>query len=324
MKSRVFFWRCLVALVSTVVGAHSLPSGMAATTNVFFTGFEPSEGYNTNLDLVGQGPWTGSGSGGNGIVADFFPGQGQQAYVGYSAPNAADDQLVVWPTNQLNPVAAGFPMVTFSTRMQIADSSNTEYDYFQWRVYNPQGQNLFLLDFDNYNTNVNYLLDGTNDYTDTGVLFAPNETYTLVVTMNFASNLWSATLGDSLLATNLPITTTGAALEFGDMDAAWLPYDPAFPGDNFLLFDDYRITADSATGPSAPSAALQFLGRTSQGWALVRVFSQNGSRWSVDATTNFADWTALATNTVTGASFDQVDATAPPYSQRFYRARLVP
>lgn len=319
MKSQAFFRRCLVALLLPLFGGHLLSLGAAATTNLFFTQFEVSEGYSTNLDLVGQQTWVGTGSGGNGIVADFFPGQGQQAYVGFSPPATGDDQLVVWPTNQFHPKPADWPVITFSTRMQIADSSNGEYDYFQWRVYNPQGQNLFLLDFDNYNTNVNYLLDGTNDYTGTGVFFAPNETYTLVVTMNFASNLWSATLGNSLLVTNLPITTAGATLEFGDMDAAWLPYDPASPGDNLLLFDDYRITAESV-----PPAKLDFLGRTTEGWAMVRVFGQDGARWSVDATTNFLDWTALKTNTISGGSFDLVDTTATPYSRRFYRSRLVP
>lgn len=320
MKSRTCFLRCLIALLLTVGSGYLLPSGLAATTNVLFTRFEVSEGYSTNYDLVGQGPWVGSGSGGNGIVTDFFPGQGQQAYVGFSPPATGDDQLVVWPTNQFHPAAADWPVVTFSTRMQIADSSNGEYDYFQWRLYTPQGESLFLLDFDNYYTNVNYLLDGTNVYTDTGVFFAPNETYTLTVTMNFASNLWSATLGDSLLVTNLPISTTNMTPEFGDMDAAWLPYDPAAPGDNFLLFDDYRITAESKTN----ATKLEFLGRTSEGWARVQVFGQNGSRWSVDATGNFVDWTALKTNTITGGSFEVVDMTATPYSERYYRARLVP
>jgi hypothetical protein len=57
---------------------------------------------------------------------------------------------------------------------------------------------------------------------------------------------------------------------------------------------------------------------------LLRVFGQAGSRWSVDATTNFTHWTALTTNTVTGASFDHVDMTATGLAGRFYRARFVP
>jgi hypothetical protein len=73
-----------------------------------------------------------------------------------------------------------------------------------------------------------------------------------------------------------------------------------------------------------PSAQLQFLGRTGEGWALLRAFGSNGSRWSLEATTNFVNWTALTTNTISGAFFDHVDMTASPFLRRFYRARLVP
>jgi len=325
MKSQLYFRRCLTALVLTAIWVQARQSCVAAPTNVVFTQFEVSEGYSTNLDLVGQGPWISWGSGGNGIVPGFFPGQGQQAYVGFAPPpDAGDDQLVVWPTNQFNPVAAGLPLVKFTALMQIADSSNGEYDFFQWRVYNRQGQRLFLVDFDNYFTNINYRLDGTNDYVATEVYFTPDTTYTLSLTMNFASNRWSASLDNTLIVTNLPMTTTNAALSFGDVDAVWLLYDTSAPGDNFMVFDNYRVTAETLTASPTPTALTQFLGRTSDGWALLRVLGIDGSRWSVDATTNFTNWTALKTNTISDGSFEYVDMTASPYSRRFYRARAVP
>jgi hypothetical protein len=324
MKSQAYFRRLLIGLALLGLTLTSPRSGNAAPTNVFSTQFEYAEGYNTNLDLAGQGPWVRSGSGGNGIVADFFPGQGQQAYVGFSAPDGGGDQLVVWPTNQFDPVAAGLPLVKFTTQIQIADSSNGEYDFFQWRVYNPQGQLLFLLDFDNYLTNINYLLDGNNGYTNSKVQFARNTTYSLSVTMNFASNRWSASLDNTLIVTNLPITTTNKPLGFGDVDAVWYLFDANAPGDNFMIFDNYRVTAETLTLPPAPTAQLQFLDRTTEGWALLRVLGTENSRWSVDATTNFLDWTALKTNTISGGSFDYVDLTASPLARRFYRARLAP
>jgi len=325
MKLQPFFRQCWIAICLAFV-VPGIGSVAAAATNIFFAQFEAGEGYNANLDLAGQKSWTSFGSGGNGLVSDFFPGQGQQAYVGFSPPEAGDDQLVVWPTNQINPVANGLALVKFSVQMQIADSSSTngQYDYFQWRVYNHQGTRLFVLDFDNFYTNINYRLDGTNGYTDTGVHFAPNGTYSLLVTMNFASNRWSASLDNTVIATNLPITTTNAPLGYGDVDAVWLIYDADAPGDNFMLFDNYRITAEALAAPPVPSAQVQFLGRTAQGWALLRTSGSNSTRWSVDATTNFVNWTALVTNTISSSYFDHVDMTASPFARRFYRARLVP
>lgn len=316
MKSQAFFQRLLVALVVILMHAYVRHSGLAAQTNVIR--FEAVEGYSTDFDLVGQGPWTGFGSGGNGIVSDFFPGQGQQAYVGFSPPDPADDQLVVWPTNQFNPVAAGLPIVTFSVQMQIVNSANGEYDYFQWRVYNPQGHRLFILDFDNYYTNISYRLDGNSDYTNTGFYFTRGVTYPLLITMNFAANRWSASLGSTLIIPSLPITTTNAPLGYGDADAVWYLYDINAPGDNYMLFDNYRVTAE------AISARVELLERTGQGSSLLRVYGPDRTRWSVDATTNFVNWTALKTNTIDGAYFELVDTTAAGLLRRFYRARLVP
>jgi hypothetical protein len=154
------------------------------------------------------------------------------------------------------------------------------------------------------------------------VYFAPNATYWLFVTMNFASNLWSASLDSTLIVTNLPITTTNAPLGYGDADAVWLIYDTNAPGDNYMLFDNYRITAEALT---VPPAQVQFLGRTVQGWSLLRTYGADGSRWSIDATTNFVNWTTLVTNAISSSGFvDHIDLTAAPYSRRFYRARLVP
>jgi hypothetical protein len=242
--------------------------------------------------------------------------------VGFNAPAAGDDFVFVWQPINFNPVAAGYPIVKFSTQIQIQDSTNGEYDYFQWGIYNSLAQPLFFLDFDNFYTNINYHLDGTNTYVDSGVLFAHGTTYTLEVIMNFAGNRWSATLNDTLITTNQPITTTNALLTLGDIDAVWLLYDPEVPaGDNFMVFDNYRITAE--TLPVVP-AQVQYLGRTGEGWAILRVFGANGAQWALEATTNLVQWTAVKTNFISGTYYDQVDTAAAGARQRFYRARFVP
>jgi hypothetical protein len=322
MKSRLFLKRILRAQGLFTIALVALTSAVAAPTNVFFTQFEPVQGYSTNLDLIGQAGWLGVGSGGSGIVNNFIAGQGQQAYIGFAAPtNATEDYLVAWHPLNFNPLAANQPIVQFSMLMSIEDSTNDNYDNFRWSVYNTQVYRLFSLDFDNYYTNVNYLLDGTNGLVATGVSFAPGSNYTLLVTMNFAANRWSATLNNALLATNQLITTTGAALNLGDIDAEWLIYDANAPGDNYMLFDNYRVTAEALP---TTSAQMEFLARTVEGWTLLRVLGPDGSRWAVEGTTNLLNWSALKTNVVSGSYFDMVDTTAAGLKQRLYRARRVP
>jgi hypothetical protein len=139
--------------------------------------------------------------------------------------------------------------------------------------------------------------------------------------MDFAANRWSATLDAQLIATNQPITTTGAPLNLGDIDAVWSLYEPEFPGDNFMVFDDYQIVAEN---DAPPVAQVQWLGRSSEGWALLRVTGDSGQFWAIEGSTNLTHWTALKTNSLSGGSFDYVDQAAAGLPHRFYRTRWVP
>lgn len=325
MKSCRGFRRCLRVLCPPALYLAALTSVFGASTNIFVSGFEPRDGHTNNSDLIGYGGWLGDGSGGNGIVSNYIAGQGQQAYIGFAAPtNASEDYLVAWHPLNFKPLTAGLPIVKFSVLMKIVDSTNEEFDNFRWSIYNSQVERLFSLDFDNFYTNISYLLEGTNTSVATGVSFAPGASYTLLVTMNFDSNRWSATLNNALLATNQPISTTGATLDLGDIDAEWLIYDASAPGNNYMLFDNYHVTAESLPPPPVLPARVEFLDVTDRGWALLRIFGQTGSHWAVEATTNFLNWTVLNTNEVFGTYFDVVDTTAVGLNQRCYRARYVP
>lgn len=315
-----------VSSVAAVCLLGSDPSH--AATYGYSTQFEASEGYDAAYELAGQRGWLGDGTGGSGLISGVISGQGQHAYVGIWPPfSELETNLFIWQPLNFHPLAVGFPIVQFSVQMQIRDSSptNGSYDNFRWSIYNTQGNRLFSLDFDNYDYDTNgskyvsYLLDGTNDLVAAAIRFTNGVTYSLVVTMDFASNRWSATLNQTLVTTNQPITTTGASLTLGDVDAVWRIYDGQWPGDNFMVFDNYQITV-----PPPPPARVQLLGRTTEGWVGLRVFGQDNSRWSVDATTNFTHWTALTTNPVSGASFDHMDTTTTGLLRRFYRARWVP
>lgn len=302
----------LVFLLPVWLGLVFAPGSSRGAALLYQTGFDANEGYDTNLDLVGQNGWLGQGSGGNGIVSGWFPGKGQQAYVGFSPPNTNDSSLFLF--QRINKTV---PQAQCSVTFQIEDSSNTNWDDFYWSTYNQQGQRLFTLDFDNFELKVYYILGASTNRTFSGLTFSNATPYRLGVGLDFPSNLWSATLNGTLVATNKPITTTGAALNLGDFDAGWFIYDPSAPGNNFMVFDDYRITA-SISPPS-----LRVLGILN-GAATLRVTGLTGNSFAVEASTNLTQWASLKTNVTTAGSFDFVDDKASGLKQRSYRVRWVP
>ena len=294
----------------------------AATATLYATRFEAAEGFSPGATLASQGGWTNVGTGGNGIVSNYIAGLEQQGYVGFFAPSPGDRSLSVWKPVNFSPSNAS--LVHFSVEMSVIDSSTTNRDEFYWTIYNQAGHRLFALLFDNRDLSIAHELDDGFIY-DTGWGFengdATNGVYTLDVSMSFASNRWSAALNGTLIVTNQRITTTSAALNFGDADAEWVLAVTNKPGNNYLLFDNYTITA--AALPSViPSVQPPTL--SGGGSRLVRVNGKNNALYAVEASTNQVNWTSLKTNVVTGGYFDYLDVGAAALRQRFYRARWVP
>jgi hypothetical protein len=279
---------------------------------IYYTGFEAGEGYNISLHLVGQDGWRKIGSGGNGLLTGVFPGRGQQAFIGYALPALGDSYLFVY-----QPINKALPRAQFSVTVSIVDSTTTNRDDFYWSLYNQEGDELFSIDFDNFDLGIYYYLDGTNSRVWSGLEFTNGVAYPLRVDLDFASNRWSATFNGALLATNQPITTIGSPLNLGDMDAGWIIYDPSVPGDNYMVFDDYLITA------SLPPPQLRLLGML----GIEPVMRLSGSPdmvFTIEASTNLMRWVPLKTNVTTGGFFDYVDDGATGLPRRFYRGRWVP
>ncbi len=266
----------------------------AELSGIYFSGFERSEGFDPLRTLAGQGGWTGTDV--NGLNA--------------------------WRPLNFDPLEAGLPIVTFSVTMAIYDSvTTTNRDCFRWSVYNMAngGQRLFTLDFDNLTTNINYKLDLDDDlFVPTGFLFERNGEYDLVVTMNYADNLWSAVLNDFTIVDSQPMTTTNLALNLGDIDAVWINRQIGVYGDNFMVFDNYSVTAEPYP------FWLDAVERLKNGAFLLRLSGETGRQYAIDATTDFVDWFALKTNSAgRDGTFDFLDTTATNYTRSFYRARLV-
>ena len=281
------------------------PVTLAQVTNIYSTGFELSEGFDTRLTLIGQDGWTGTDVNGNGIVTNFFlnttpqePFGKQQAFVGFYPLTNADGILNVWRPLNFDPVAAGFSVVTFSVTMGIYDSvTTTNRDCFRWSVYNQEGggTRLFTLDFDNTTTQINYELDD-EVFVPTGYAFDRSGEedlhYDLVVTMNFADNLWSATFNDFTIVDSKPITTTNSVLNLGDVEAVWVNREIGVFGDNYMVFDNYSVQAEPGPFWVDP------VPRLNKGAFLLRLTGEPKRRYAIDATIDLLEWFPLYTNSV--------------------------
>ncbi len=305
-----------LALVLMVVNLSAVAQGQFL---LYSTGFEADEGYGAALSLTGQEQWIGSG--GDGVVTEFFPGYGQQAYIGFVASSGAQREFHnVYRPVQLARIARRQAVVKFSVMMQIVDSTSSRgpWDDFRWSVYNTNGTRLFSLDFDNQALLVSYLLDDERGFVSTGAKFDTRGYYDLEISMNFARNLWSATLNDEVVAHSQPITTLGSSLSLGDVDAVWSMRNPQFPGDNYMVFDEYSIT-EELTGSIAPR--LESLGSPALGGYRARIYGEPGLSYKIEASPNLVDWeTVLDVSIPAGGILDFRDSfvTAP---SRFYRLR---
>jgi hypothetical protein len=329
------------ALLATLAAA---PLASQAVTTNYYTGFETTDDFTAGGTIwSNSSPWIGEidsdntyglpSTGGNGILANHFPGMGQQAFVGQTSlgndPSGSPWWILfMWPDGYgFDPVAVGRPIVKFSTTVSIEDSSNTIYDLFVWEAYNLDSARLFSLVFDNRYNAITYL-PGTNGNVelDTGARYVNGVIYNLEITMNFASNVWSAALNGTQILAPVPMAATGVTPTFGDLDAIWL-YSSDTPGNNYMVFDNYLITSESSAPlpPSRPSLKVVSAGSGSA--TTLRLTGQEGYQFAIDARTNLASsgtWTALGTNTVSGGFFDFVDSAASSMRARNYRARWVP
>ncbi|PAW88565.1 MAG: hypothetical protein B9S33_04645 [Pedosphaera sp. Tous-C6FEB] len=302
----------LLALLATVL---SVP----AATLIYRTTFEGHEGYNASFALSGQNNWVQEGSGGNGLVSNFITGQGQQAYIGFTPPTGAGEFLNVWRPINFAPVPTNLSVVTFSVTMMVADSANGRRDDFRWSIYNTNGSRLFTLDFDNSTEGISYVLDDGGGFVATGFQFTRDAVHELAITMSFGRNRWQAALDGFVLTSPLPITTTNAALNLGDVDAVWAIRTPGTAGDNFLVFDNYTISGDAPV--SVPS--LLSVARPVAGQLRLQVQAEQAMRHAIEVSTNLTNWTAVVTNSAPSGAFEVVDGSPASLPRRFYRVRVV-
>ncbi len=222
-------------------------TGALAANVLYATDFEtflPGAGT-----LVGYDDWLGLNDEGgvSGIVSAYG---GRAGYLGYNRPSNATGYVLVYRPVNFAPVAQGRPIVNFSVDLEVIDSTTARYDKFSVDVYNRAGQYLAAIVLDNANLRILREDGSGGTAVNTGIRFANSRKSALAFSINYTANTWSAALDDTPLFSNAPFTASGNTLDLGEVVPAWRINNSAAPGDNYLIFDNYILSAIPTT--SAP------------------------------------------------------------------------
>jgi len=287
---------------------------------VYYTGFESEQDYDVEFTLIDQDGWLGEGNGGNGLMDNYFEDMGQQAYIGYWPPEeAAEPFTSLWrPVDGIGPEET---RITVTMLMMIVDSTNDRRDDFRWTLYNDNVRRLMTLDFDNETRNINYALDD-DVFLPTEYGFEHEAVYELKFVMDFASNSWTVSVGEEVLVDGKKLTTTGAALTFGDLGPSWVIRNPEAPGDNYMVFDEYRITAEIRDEIPETPPTLEWAGSLINGRAKLRLGGIATTNYTVEASDDLKNWTSIETTKLED-TWKEVLIDTRGLTQRFFRARTV-
>jgi hypothetical protein len=312
-----------------LVGWLVAPPVTGAPRTVYETGFEPPE-FLAGYALDGQGdwliPWVAwppSEIHTSWVAEEYFEGRGQQAVIGFYPPDGPVSSVSVYRPLFIDPAGTDRPLVIFTVTMAILDDNEPHPSAFRWVVYNREdpARRLFSLDFDAGTSEISYLLQDDPVAWPTGRSFWHGHLYDLAVFMNFASNVWSATLNGELVVNAQPMAQDQRRLDLGDIDAAWVRFDDQTPfGDSYMVFDDFKVSTD--VGYPLP-CRLDPVEVLADGSFLVRLLGEPGRAYAVDASSDLVEWTALSTNTPGATASVVLDPGATSAPNRFYRARAV-
>jgi hypothetical protein len=312
------FLKILMGLELALGGV--MASAQALDEQVLYsTAFEE---FDFDFTLVGQGNWLGDGIGGNGFTSGFIDADGAEAFIGFVEPIEAESFVSAWRPTPFDPIQAGKPIILFQTSVLFGDSTNEKFDTFRWSVYNQESIRLFSLVFDNSSLLISSLPDENGlGLVESGFAFEHNVTYELEIEMNFQANLWSARMNGDLIISSQQITTLGLDLKLGDVGVEWLFADLNLPGDNFMIFDDYKIAARALPPPVGPT--LTPIAQLPNGQFLLRLDGTPGATYAIEFTEDFGSWTELSRREASQGVFEFLDTGASGSGQRFYRAVLV-
>jgi hypothetical protein len=280
--SRVSFWATGGVTYQIAVDGYDGAAGDARLTGRLIESGEVI--YSTDFETFPQGAGKVVGTDGwlsarlnreaEGII-DGLSGSGKAAYLGLlAATNRASS--VFRPLN-IDPVAIGRPILSLSVDLGIFDSTNDRYDTFGVSLYNKAGQYLAGIWFNNTDMTI-FGANGLSSRFTTPLKFPTDEMVRLDVTVSLSANTWSASWGGVPLFANKPFHVDGRVLDLAYITFDWFVShaNAANAGDNFLLIDNFSVSASSAF--KSPAIVLQPESQTAvSGDAVLFAVSATGS-----------------------------------------------
>ena len=91
------------------------------------------------------------------------------------------------------------------------------------------------------------------------------------------------------------LTTTGASLTFGDLGPLWVYRKPETPGNNYMVFDEYKITVETSDEPVKTPPTLAWTGWTDDGRAMLQMGGDDATDYTVEVSDDLKTWTPLET-----------------------------
>lgn len=334
-------------LFCVVVYALTAALYSAQAGEAYYTGFE-SPPFSVGADTIrGTDSWAGPTIFGSkalsGILSEAqhgVVGIGNAAYLGGNpsrVTGVGSKQVYLRRPVNIDPVALGQEVASFSVVFGIKDSTSTSSfrrDNFEFQVWNNSGQLLAGIQFDNSTLDSLtglpqrsiYLLywNGTSFvYTNTGYTFLPETLELLDFRINFRTNRWTVSLGGSPLFQDIAFYSGLNAKNFGSVSAQMqvrntypLSTD-IYPGDNYMLFDDYQVRTDPVTVALASSwtdtGACKLVWNEEYGHQYRLQYSSDCTTWS--------DFTGTIHTAAATSDFSYTDTTTPRPAKRFYQVR---
>ncbi len=283
--------------------------------------------YETDFDnfspgadnLAGTDGWvsTRDGESLHGIDDEIIAGLGNSAYLGFFPPasNLAQTVSVFKPLNY-DAIAEGKPIIEFEALIAIADSQDDETtgaideslreDRFLITIYNTSGEQLASVIYDNRTTTYGlYRNNGSNSF-DTGFEFVIEEPQFLFLSIDLENNTWSATLDGAPLFTDALFNSTGSALNIGTIAAEWNISNRFNPGNNWMLFDDWYLSANSRSQTITAPFAISKIERTADNQTELTYPADAGCTYTVQYSSDLKSWTDLPNSPVIANVSDPV------------------
>jgi hypothetical protein len=267
-------------------------------------------------------------------------GLGSAAYIGANPTRingVSSKSVYVRRAVNLDPVALGQEVAGFSVVFGILDSTAAALfrrDNFEFQIWNSSSQLLGGIQFDNSRLDSLtglplrsiYLLYWSGSafvYANTGYTFLAEEPEILDFRINFRTNRWTVFLGGAPLFEDIAFYTGPNVRNFGSVVAQMqvtntFPFSSdIYPGDNYMLFDDFRLRTDPVTVTLESSW-------TATGSFRLDWNEEYGHRYRLQYSPDAASWFDFAETIRTAARTGDrsfTDTTSPRPARRFFRVR---